>query len=63
MQILLLLIPLSVVLVGTAIYWFVWAVDNDQMDDLDRYAVEALEDTDDISSNEKLETEQPGVGT
>ena len=44
MEILLLLIPLSIVLVGTAIYWFVWAVDHRQFEDLDAKAIEALED-------------------
>ena len=44
MEILLLLIPLSILLVGTAVYWFIWAVDHDQFQDLDRNAVESLED-------------------
>lgn len=44
MEILLLLIPLSIVLVGTAIYWFLWAVKNEQFNELDRNATEALED-------------------
>ena len=44
MEILFLLIPLSMILVGTAIYWFLWAVDHEQFEDLERHAVEALED-------------------
>lgn len=44
MEILLLLIPLSMLLVGMAIYWFVWAANHKQFEELDRNAVEALED-------------------
>ena len=44
MEILLLLIPLSIVLVGLAIYGFIWAVNHHQFDHLDRCAFEALQD-------------------
>ena len=57
MEILFLLIPLSIILVGCTIYWFVWAVDHGQFDNLDRYAVEALEDQDVLNeSNDKSES-------
>ena len=44
MEILLLLIPLSLVLLGIAIRAFLWAVDHHQFDDLERHAIEALQD-------------------
>ena len=34
MNILLVLIPLSLLLVGAALYAFFWAVDNDQFEDM-----------------------------
>ena len=44
MAILLLLLPLSILLVGTAIYWFLWAVDNAQFENVDKEGVRALQD-------------------
>ena len=46
MNILLLLIPISLVLLGTAIAAFVWAVKRGQFDDLDTPALDILEDDD-----------------
>lgn len=58
MEILFLLIPLSIVLVGCAVFWFTWAVDHGQFDDLDRCAVEALDDQNDTNHTiEKSESE------
>ncbi|MEQ8689562.1 MAG: cbb3-type cytochrome oxidase assembly protein CcoS [Pseudomonadales bacterium] len=44
MEILFLLIPLSLLLLGISARIFIWAVNNDQFEDLDRCALEALED-------------------
>ena len=44
MNILLLLIPLSLVLLVAAIYAFVWAVRNDQFEQLDTPALDILHD-------------------
>ncbi|PIV33411.1 MAG: cbb3-type cytochrome oxidase assembly protein CcoS, partial [Lysobacterales bacterium CG02_land_8_20_14_3_00_62_12] len=40
MNILLILVPVSVVLVGLAIWAFFWAVDNGQFDDLESPALD-----------------------
>ena len=42
MAILLLLLPLSIVLVGLAIYWFMWAVEHKQFEDIDKHSLHAL---------------------
>ena len=44
MIILLLLVPLSLVLLGAAIWAFVWAVRHGQFDDLDTPALDILAD-------------------
>ena len=44
MEILALLIPLSIILMGIAAAVFVWAVNHDQFDQLDRHAFDVLED-------------------
>lgn len=44
MSILLLLIPLSLVLLGIAVWAFVWAVRRGQFDDLDAAALDILVD-------------------
>jgi cbb3-type cytochrome oxidase maturation protein len=44
MNILLLLVPLSVMLLGVAIWAFVWAVRRGQFDDLDTPAIDILAD-------------------
>ena len=46
MNILLLLIPISLVLLGVAVAAFVWAVKRGQFDDLDTPALDILEDND-----------------
>lgn len=45
MEVLALLIPLSIVLVGAALWFFVWASDNDQFEDLDHHAMDIFDDT------------------
>lgn len=44
------LIPLSLVLLGIAIWAFFWAVRNDQFDDLDTPALDVLDDDDEPPS-------------
>lgn len=44
MNVLLILIPVSVLLVAVAIWAFFWAVDNGQFDDLDSPALDMLRD-------------------
>ncbi|MGJ4731232.1 cbb3-type cytochrome oxidase assembly protein CcoS [Luteimonas sp. SDU101] len=44
MRILLLLVPISLVLLGLAIWAFVWAVRRGQFDDLDTPALDILRD-------------------
>lgn len=46
MNILLVLIPLSLILVVAAVYAFFWAVDNDQFEDLETPALDILADDD-----------------
>ena len=46
MTILLLLIPISLLLLGVAIWAFVWAVRRGQYDDLDTPAIDVLRDDD-----------------
>ena len=49
MTILLLLIPLSLLLLGAAVWAFAWAVRCGQFDDLDTPALDILSDDDDDS--------------
>ena len=44
MEILALLIPLSIILMGIAAAVFVWAVNHKQFDQLDRHAFDVLDD-------------------
>lgn len=44
MKIIYVLIPLSLMLLGLAIWAFFWAVRNDQFDDLDTPAMDILDD-------------------
>lgn len=44
MNILLLLIPLALMLLGVAVYAFWWAVERGQFDDLDTPAIDILRD-------------------
>ncbi len=44
MEILVLLIPLSVVLLGVAAWAFIWAVNHRQFDNLDKQAMDILVD-------------------
>jgi len=49
MSILFILIPLGLVLLGIAVWGFIWAVNNDQFEDLDRAAHSILFEDESIS--------------
>ncbi|NUN16202.1 MAG: cbb3-type cytochrome oxidase assembly protein CcoS [Myxococcales bacterium] len=44
MSVLYLVLPLAILLVGTAVFAFVWSVKNGQMDDLESPAIRMLYD-------------------
>ena len=56
MNILLLLIPLSLLLLGAAVWMFVWAVRRGQFEDLDTPALDSLRD----DEHERPRNEAPG---
>ena len=60
MNILLLLIPLSLLMLGAAIWAFVWAVRGGQFDDLDTPALDILVD-DDMPSPYKAQPLKPNA--
>lgn len=45
MTVLLLLIPISLLLIAIAGVLFIWAVNNDQFEDLDRHGFDILDDS------------------
>jgi cbb3-type cytochrome oxidase maturation protein len=51
MEIIFVLVPISLLLISIAIGVFIWAVNNDQFEDLDRQGYDILFDEDD-SENE-----------
>jgi cbb3-type cytochrome oxidase maturation protein len=53
MSIILVLIPLGLVLLAVAIWAFVWAVDNDQFEDLDRAGASILFEEDDVTESDE----------
>ncbi len=59
MSILFLLIPLSLILLGVAIWAFFWAVDSDQFDDLSGPAYSILYD-DDVKPEKKATVTDEG---
>ncbi len=66
MTILYLLIPLSLILLGLAVWAFFWAVKNEQFDDLEGPAHRILfdEDENDLSAEERQrrkQQKQPGT--
>ena len=60
MTILYLLIPLSLILLGLAVWAFFWAVKNDQFDDLEGPAHRILfdEDENDLTPEQRQRTKQ-----
>ena len=45
MEILLMLLPVSFILVGIAVAIFTWAVNHNQFEDLERHAIEVLDES------------------
>ena len=64
MTILYLLIPLSLILLGLAVWAFFWAVKNDQFDDLEGPAHRILfdEDENDLSPEQRRQRQQHADG-
>ncbi len=46
MEVIFVLIPVSVIIVAVMIWFFIWAVDHGQYEDVDRAAANALSETD-----------------
>ncbi|HSP31401.1 MAG TPA: cbb3-type cytochrome oxidase assembly protein CcoS [Halomonas sp.] len=65
MTILYLLIPLSLILLGLAVWAFFWAVKNDQFDDLEGPAHRILfdEDENDLSLEQRQQAKQKPAGS
>ena len=57
MEIIYLLIPLSIVLVGLIIAGFFWAVNSGQFDDLQGPAYRILQDQDELDQNQQTDKE------
>ena len=53
MNVILLLIPLSVVLLAISVYAFFWAIDHSQFDDLETPALMPLSDDPDQASQDR----------
>jgi len=63
MDLIFILIPISILIVATMVWFFIWAVDHGQYEDLDQAAVDALSDADDTQPNHStpsLETPENG---
>ncbi|MEX2500572.1 MAG: cbb3-type cytochrome oxidase assembly protein CcoS [Wenzhouxiangellaceae bacterium] len=56
MTIIYVLIPLSLLLLGLAVWAFFWAVRNDQFEDLDTPALDILDDDEHGTENKNPET-------
>ena len=53
MSIIFVMVIMSIILLGFAIWAFFWAVKNDQFDDLDTPAYSILDDKDDFDTSEE----------
>ena len=60
MNILLMLIPIALILVAIAVWFFFWAIKSEQFDDLDRQGANILFD-DDIHEQKKKQPISPNV--
>jgi len=58
-KILFLLIPLSILLLGIAVWAFFWAVRSGQFDDLDSPAYRILLDDDELQPRERAGDDEP----
>ncbi len=63
MEVMLILIPVTVALVGVALWSFIWSVKNDQFDDLDKEAYAILFDDPvaDSTADKKAEAKAAAV--
>jgi cbb3-type cytochrome oxidase maturation protein len=52
-EILFVLVPISLILIAVAIWFFIWAVNSDQFEDLDRQGYEILFDQDESELDEE----------
>jgi len=52
-EILFVLLPISLILIAIAIWFFIWAVNSDQFEDLDRQGYEILFDQDESETDEE----------
>lgn len=59
MSVVFFLIPLGILLTGVAVWAFIWAVNHDQFDDLDRAAHSILYDDDEPGHDEQAAPERP----
>lgn len=59
MEVLYLLIPLSLVLVGVIVWIFLWAIRSGQFDDMEGPAHQILMDNDDIPAEKPPQDEKP----
>ena len=62
MEILFVLVPISLLLVGLAVAAFIWAVNSGQFEDLERHGYEILFDDDDVIVDDEAATggDSPG---
>lgn len=58
MEVVFILVPISLVIIGVALWAFVWSVRNDQFEDLDKEAYAILFDDDDASRNNNTEASE-----
>jgi cbb3-type cytochrome oxidase maturation protein len=58
MSIIFILIPLGLVLLGIAIWAFVWAVDHDQFEDLDRAGASILFEENESSQPDEAQDDE-----
>ena len=63
MKIIYVLIPLSLMLLGLAVWAFFWAVRNDQFDDLDTPAMDILDDDETEDGSESGRSRESEVGS
>ena len=62
MKIIYVLIPLSLMLLGLAIWAFFWAVRNDQFEDLDTPAMDILDDEEtEVDGGSRVRSQESGV--
>jgi cbb3-type cytochrome oxidase maturation protein len=58
MEVVFVLVPISLVIIGVALWAFVWSVRNDQFEDLDKEAYAILFDEDEADRNNNTEASE-----